>query len=118
MARAKRIWLATRSTIANRPCPRLSLLTSSTSATPARKGKGASAAKKTAEKSKLQAEIVMLKQQIKQAKQGMGVAIYDALSLANEAEVQRVFESAKGRVDELEAKITEKNGRIEELGYK
>ena len=80
--------------------------------------KGASAAKKTAEKSKLQAEIVMLKQQIKQAKQGMGVAIYDALSLANEAEVQRVFESAKGRVDELEAKITEKNGRIEELGYK
>ena len=63
--------------------------------------KGASAAKKTAEKSKLQAEIVMLKQQIKQAKQGMGVAIYDALSLANEAEVQRVFESAKGRVDEL-----------------
>ena len=53
--------------------------------------KGASAAKKTAEKSKLQAEIVMLKQQIKQAKQGMGVAIYDALSLANEAEVQRVF---------------------------
>ena len=80
--------------------------------------KGASAAKKTAEKSKLQAEIVMLKQQIKQAKQGMGVAIYDALSLANEAEVQRVFESAKGRVDELEAKITEKSGRIEELGYK
>ena len=80
--------------------------------------KGASAAKKTAEKSKLQAEIALLKQQIKQAKQGMGVAIYDALSLSNEAEVQRVFESAKGRVDELEAKITEKNGRIEELGYK
>lgn len=78
---------------------------------------GASAAKKAAEKSKLQAEIVMLKQQVKQAKQGMGVALYDALSLANEAEVQRVFEGAKGRVDELEAKVAAKNGRIEELGY-
>ena len=52
---------------------------------------GRDAAKKTAEKSKLQAEIVMLKQQIKQAKQGMGVAIYDALSLANEAGCSACF---------------------------
>mmetsp|Transcript_20689 Transcript_20689/g.61718 ORF Transcript_20689/g.61718 Transcript_20689/m.61718 type:complete len:94 (+) Transcript_20689:118-399(+) len=73
------------------------------------------AVQKSAEKSKLQAENLLLKQKVTGAKKEMGLQIYDAMVLGDQNEVSRVFAQFKAQVDELEAKIREKNGRIEQL---
>mmetsp|Transcript_1098 Transcript_1098/g.1366 ORF Transcript_1098/g.1366 Transcript_1098/m.1366 type:complete len:105 (-) Transcript_1098:407-721(-) len=77
----------------------------------------ATSAQVAAEKAKLQAEIAMLQNKVKSTKKEMGVAIYDAMLAADQAEVSRVFGSFKVTVDDYESQISAKRGRIDVLEY-
>ena len=77
-------------------------------------GKRASVA---GEKAKLQAEIALLESKITGAKKTMGLSIFDALSVGDQSEVNRVFGQSKAEVDMLQAQIKEKKDRIEVLSY-
>ena len=85
-----------------------------TAAPPAGMGKRASVA---GEKAKLQAEIALLESKITGAKKTMGLSIFDALSVGDQSEVNRVFGQSKAEVDMLQAQIKEKKDRIEVLSY-
>lgn len=63
----------------------------------------------------LEAEIAMLKQQIKSVQQELGVAIYPYLEEMKADEIKAAYAPAKARIQELEQQILSKTGEIAKL---
>ena len=70
---------------------------------------------KTTQRTKLQAEVLYLEQQIKQIMQNFGVECFPHMEQSNSGLVQQAFLNAQRGIEEYRTKIEEKNREINEL---
>ena len=67
------------------------------------------------QRTKLQAEVLYLEQQIKQIMQNFGVECFPHMEQSNSGLVQQAFLNAQRGIEEYRTKIEEKNREINEL---
>eukprot|EP00307_Rebecca_sp_RCC1486_P001124 CAMPEP_0119406272 /NCGR_PEP_ID=MMETSP1335-20130426/665_1 /TAXON_ID=259385 /ORGANISM="Chrysoculter rhomboideus, Strain RCC1486" /LENGTH=116 /DNA_ID=CAMNT_0007430345 /DNA_START=81 /DNA_END=431 /DNA_ORIENTATION=- len=76
---------------------------------------GAETATRFTKAQALKAEILMKEGSVKGVKQELGVTVYAALESGDQAEVARIFNEFKAKVDALNAEIAAKRMEITEL---
>lgn len=76
---------------------------------------GADVAQRTVKAQALKAEILMKEGTVKGVKQEMGINIYAPLETGDQAEVARIFNEFKVKVDAINAEIAAKRMEIAEL---
>jgi hypothetical protein len=75
-------------------------------------------AARTAKKTKLQGEIMLLQQRITTAKKEFGPLVFDAMVASiNGPEVDRIFNETRQKVEALQADIDAKRLQVDELGH-
>lgn len=77
-----------------------------------------SATKKAAQKTKLRADIALLKNKVKSAKEKMGVTIYSAMEANDNNGAWNIFQETQRVVHDFEAQIHAKEQQIATLGGK
>ena len=76
---------------------------------------GADLSARTAQATKLRADIVLLQRSVASAKKDFGPHVYDAMVSGNQSEIDRLFADVKAKVQGLEAQIEAKRQAVADL---
>lgn len=76
---------------------------------------GADATSRAAKTAKYNGDIELLSMKMKSVKQNFGIAVYQAMTESNQAQVQELFADTQRVVHEIEATVAEKRRKISEL---
>jgi hypothetical protein len=76
---------------------------------------GADLSARTAQATKLRADIVLLQRSVASAKKEFGPHVYDAMVSGNQSEIDRLFADVKAKVQGLEAQIEAKRQAVADL---
>ena len=76
---------------------------------------GADLSARTAQATKLRADIVLLQRSVASAKKDFGPHVYDAMVSGNQSEIDRLFAEVKTKVQGLEAQIEAKRQAVADL---
>jgi hypothetical protein len=74
--------------------------------------------KRTAQRTKLNGDLELLKRKIRSTKQEFGVRVFPAMSLDQRETATQIFEEYSKKVERLEAEVRAKQAQIDQLSAK